>query len=480
MKLSALLQDVPYIRIEGCSEMEISGLDFDSRRCKAGTAFGAIARESVDGHSYIDAAVANGASVIVAKYPVEGVCTVVCENPNETFSRMVANFHGNPQSGMKLIGITGTKGKTSTAFYVKAILDAQNGTKCGLMGTVQNMAGDEKLGDAHNSTPEVTELYELLSAMRQRGCTHAVMEVSSHAMALGRVAGLQYACSVFTNLSQDHLNFHKTMENYLAAKAMLFAQSDTAVINVDDPASAVVLDAATGKVRTLSTKCGDASLFARDIELKSDCVTFTAVADGAEASVTMPTPGLFSVYNALCALGVAVSLGILLTNAARAIETAGGVPGRAEVVQIPADFRVVVDYAHSPDSVEKIVEATSEYTKGRLISIVGCGGNRDRTKRPKMAAAAARGSDVVILTTDNPRDEVPEDIIAEMVPGLEGTKAESKIIVDRREAIHHALRIAKPGDTVLIMGKGHETYQEVRGVRSHFDDREEVRNYFKA
>ena len=314
--------------------------------------------------------------------------------------------------------------------------------------------------------------------MKARGCTHVVMEISSHAMALGRAAGLQFACAIFTNLSQDHLNFHKTMENYLAAKAMLFAQSDVGIINMDDPASVTILETATCKVESLSAKDASAALFAREIRLRADCVTFTAVAQGASVPVTMPTPGLFSVYNALCALGAAVSLGVSLPDAVWALEKAGGVPGRAEVVQIPADFRVVVDYAHSPDSVEKIVEAAGEFTKGRLISIVGCGGNRDRTKRPKMAAAAARGSAVVILTTDNPRDELPEDIIDEMLPGLAGTSAESKVVVDRREAIRYALSIAGAGDTVLIMGKGHETYQEVRGVRSHFDDREEVRAYF--
>ncbi|MEA4823480.1 MAG: UDP-N-acetylmuramoyl-L-alanyl-D-glutamate--2,6-diaminopimelate ligase [Clostridiaceae bacterium] len=482
MLLRDLLRGVPYRACTGEDTLEITELCFDSRVCKPGMAFAAVRGVAADGHQYIDAAVRAGASLVIAKYPVEGTPTVVTDDPEATLAGMAANFYGNPARDMTMIGVTGTKGKTSTTYFIKAILDREPDVKCGLIGTVCNMAGDEYLGEAHNSTPTVTELHCLLADMRARGCTHVVMEVSSHALALGRVDGIRYRVGVFTNLSQDHLDFHGTMENYLAAKCRLFGLTEEGVVNIDDPASAAVLQSAPCPMHTYSMReDSGANMTARDAKQReADGVDFHVRVGGEEREVRFPVPGLFSVYNAMAALAVAHVLGISLTEAVEALERTHGVPGRAEVVRVDAPFRVIVDYAHSPDSVEKIVDTVAGFTVGRVISVLGCGGNRDRTKRPKMTAAAARGSDYVIVTTDNPRFEEPEDILRDMLPGFEHEGCPYQVILDRRAAIHAALSMAEARDTVLIMGKGHEPYQEVRGVRHHFDDREEAIAYFKG
>ncbi|MDY3285329.1 MAG: UDP-N-acetylmuramoyl-L-alanyl-D-glutamate--2,6-diaminopimelate ligase [Eubacteriales bacterium] len=481
MLLRDLLRDAPYSACTGGDSLDIAELCFDSRVCRPGMAFAAVRGVTADGHQYIDAAVRAGASLIIAKTPVEGTPTVVTDDPEATLAAMAANLYGNPARGLTMIGVTGTKGKTSTTYFIKTILDSLPGVKCGLIGTVCNMAGDENLGEAHNSTPTVTELHRLLADMRARGCTHVVMEVSSHALELGRVDGIRFRVGVFTNLSQDHLDFHGTMENYLAAKCRLFAQADEGIANVDDPDTAEVLRRAACPMHTYSMwEEKHAEVTAGNVvQREADGVDFTVRADGAAYPVKFPVPGLFSVYNAMAALSVARVLGIPMAEAVRAVEKTHGVPGRAEVVRVDAPFRVIVDYAHSPDSVEKIVSTVAGFTVGRVISVLGCGGNRDRTKRPKMAAAAARGSDYIILTTDNPRFEEPEDILNDMLPGLAYADCPYRVIPDRREAIRAAIGMAEARDTVLIMGKGHEPYQEVRGVRHHFDDREEVRRYFE-
>ena len=481
MLLRELLKGAPYTAFDGDDSLDIAEICFDSRLVKPGFAFAAVKGVKADGHDYIPAAVEAGASLIIAKFAVPGTPTVVTDDPEATLAAMTANFYGNPAKDMTFVGITGTKGKTSTAFFVKTILDTRPGVKCGLIGTVCNMAGDENLGESHNTTPTVTELHALLAQMRDRGCTHVVMEVSSHALALGRLDGIRFAVGVFTNLSQDHLDFHGTMENYLAAKCRLFSMADAGAVNIDDPDSEVVRNTARCPMRTYSMwPEKHADVTALDVvQREADGVDFTvSLTNGEKYPISFPVPGLFSVYNALAALSAARALGVPMDEAVRALARTKGVPGRAETVKVDADFRVIVDYAHSPDSVEKIVSTVAGFTVGRVISVLGCGGNRDRTKRPKMAAAAAAGSDYVILTSDNPRFEEPEDILAEMLPGVEHGDTPYRVIVDRRAAIRAALDMARARDTVLIMGKGHEPYQEVRGVKHHFDDREEVRAYF--
>ncbi len=481
MKLKALLSGVPYVTTTAPLNMEITDLCFDSRVCRPGMAFACVKGLRADGHDYIGAALENGAALIIAKHAVDGVPTVVTDEPEITLAFMAGNFYGNPAREMTFIGVTGTKGKTSTTFFIKYLLEQTLGVRVGLIGTIRNMAGDIDLGESHNSTPTVTELHALLRQMRDAGCTHVVMEVSSHALALGRVDGIRFRVGVFTNLSQDHLDFHGTMENYLQAKLRLFRMSDVGVVNIDDPASARVLEAAACPIKTFSMQHDEADVYAKDVEQRgADGVDFNVYANGRSAHVKFPVPGLFSVHNALVALSAALELDAEFDDAVRILAEVPHVPGRAEVVPVHAEFRVIVDYAHSPDSVAKIVETVAGFTAGRVISVLGCGGDRDRTKRPKMADAAARGSDHIILTTDNPRFEEPADIIQEMLPGVAHTDCPYEVVIDRREAIRHALDLARPRDTVLIMGKGHEPYQEVCGVRHHFDDREEVLSYMAA
>ena len=468
MQLGALLHNVPIVSCAANLSAEIESVCFDSRMVNEKSAYVASMRPNADGHDYIAAAIENRAAVIIAERPVADYPHIVVENGCLALAQTAANLFGNPAEEMTVIGITGTKGKTTTAYMLKHVLEKATGAKVGLVGTVCNMAGDEILEKAKNTTPEAPELQRILREMADKGCTHVVMEVSSHALAFDRLTNIRFRVGVFNNLSQDHLDYHKTMENYLAAKCKLFDISDFGAVNIDDPASSEIMAHTWAEKTTFGTS-DRADLKAFDVELlASDGVRFTF--DG--VPVFVPIPGMFTVYNAMSALSAAKLVGVNLSAAAASLATMYGVPGRIETVRSEAPFKVIVDYAHSPDSVEKVLEAVYEFTKGDVISVFGCGGNRDRTKRPKMAKAASLRSAYVIITTDNPRFEQPEEIIAEIVPGIEGTGCPYEVIVDRAEAIHRAIDLAKPGDTVLLMGKGHENYQEICGVRHHFDDRE--------
>jgi len=469
MQLGALLQNVEVISCNADLTVQIDAVCFDSRVVTQTSAYVASMRPNADGHDYIDAAIANHAAVIVAERPVDGYAHVVVKNGCLALAQMAANLYGNPAEHMTMIGITGTKGKTTTAYMLKHVLERTLGTKVGLVGTVCNMAGDEILEKAKNTTPEAPELQRILREMADKGCTHVVMEVSSHALAFERLTNIRFRVGVFNNLSQDHLDYHKTMENYLQAKSKLFDICDFGAVNADDPASAYILEHTKSEKLTFGIHTSAIDFRACDVELlASDGIRFTV--DG--VAVNVPIPGMFTVYNAMSALSAAKLLGIDMASAAASLADMYGVPGRIETVRSDAPFKVIVDYAHSPDSVEKVLEAVHEFTQGSVISVFGCGGNRDRTKRPKMAKAASKLSGYVIITTDNPRFETPEEIIAEIVPGIADTDCPYEVVVDRTEAIHRAIDLAKPGDTVLLMGKGHENYQEICGVRHHFDDRE--------
>ncbi len=377
-----------------------------------------------------------------------------------------------------MIGVTGTNGKTTTTHLIKHILESY-GHKCGLVGTNGNMIGDEFL-DTERTTPESRDLFELLAEMVDKGCEYAVMEVSSHSLVLDRVAGIHFKTAVFTNLTQDHLDFHGDMESYFEAKRILFSRCDNAVINVDDPyGKRLAEDVKCAKV-TVSAKNDAADIVAKNIVMKASSVRFEAVMIGSISRVTLGIPGMFSVHNALSAIGGCVCCGISLQDAASALAGAHGVKGRAEVVPIPEDkgFTVLIDYAHSPDGMENILKTVRGFTKGRLISVFGAGGNRDKTKRPKMGRIGAELSDICVITSDNPRKEEPMSIISEVVAGATGKKSRIIVVEDRRKAIAKALSIAKPDDVVVLLGKGHETYQEISTGKIHLDEREEVAAFF--
>lgn len=476
MKLQELLQGVAVKAATAPMELSVAAVRYDSRAVRPGDVFVAIRGFATDGHQYIDKALAQGACAVVCEEAPEGVPAVVVEDSRKALAEISANYFGHPADGMVMIGVTGTNGKTTTTYLIKHILEAC-GHKVGLIGTNQNLIGDTVL-ETERTTPESCELHALFAQMREAGCTHAVMEVSSHSLALHRVHGIRYAVGAFTNLTQDHLDFHRTMEEYRRAKAMLFAVSAQGVINLDDPAAGKMLADAQCPTLTFSASSDGANLSAKNISLHGDGVDFICTMEGSLARVHLGIPGMFSVHNALAALGTAVALGVPLEQAANALGSAAGVKGRAEVVPVPADYTVLIDYAHSPDGVENILRAVRGFAKGRVIALFGCGGDRDRTKRPKMGAIAARLADFCIVTSDNPRTEEPEAIIADILAGMQDSKTPREVICDRREAIQWALRHARRNDTLVLMGKGHETYQEICHIKHHLDEREEVQKYF--
>ncbi len=479
MRLETLLEGVPVLEASVDMGLEITGVSYDSRQVRPGDLFVAMTGFAADGHRFIPQALEAGAAAVLCQNPPEGegIPYVRTEDSRRALAAAGANFFGHPAEAMTMVGITGTNGKTTTTYLLKAILEAR-GEKVGLIGTNQNMIGQEVL-PTERTTPESFELQKLFARMREAGCTHVVMEVSSHALALDRVYGVPYAVGVFTNLTQDHLDFHKTMEAYCDAKALLFQNCGVGVVNAADPWTPRLLKNKTCRVLTFSSS-GEADLRAEDPVLAVDHVAFTAVCKGERAPVRVNIPGHFMIDNALDVLGAALALGIPLGESAAVLAEVPHVKGRVEVVPTPGkDYTVLIDYAHSPDSLENVLSTVKGFAKGRTVALFGCGGDRDRAKRPIMGRVAAAAADFVIVTTDNPRTERPMDIIAGILPGVEGSGTPYEVIEDRVEAIRWALDHAEPGDVIVLCGKGHETYQEVGHEKRHMDEREIVAEYLR-
>ena len=521
MKLQDLLQGLEITAASADMATDVSGVSYDSRTVKPGEVFTALSGYAADGHRFIPQALERGAGVIICQKPPEqwGMSGEIPPYVQVADSRRAlavigANFFDHPADHMTMIGITGTNGKTSSTYLLKAVLEHRPGVKVGLIGTNQNMIGAEIL-PTERTTPESFELQGLFARMYREGCTHVVMEVSSHALYLDRVYGVNYETAVFTNLTQDHLDFHHTMEEYCDAKSILFRQCAKGVVNADDPWTArLVKDASctlftygaafpghhaeaethsgiqdaplfpgyveTRSVPDLSASVPVPDLSAQDIELTADHIAFTAVTKNACVPVQVNIPGAFMVYNTLDVLAAALTLGIPLEESAEVLRTVPHVKGRVEVVPTPGtDYTVLIDYAHSPDGLENVLKSVKGFAKGRTVALFGCGGDRDKTKRPKMGKIAADIADFVIVTTDNPRTENPADIIKDILPGLEGTSTPYVTVENRVEAIHYALDHARSGDVIVLCGKGHETYQEIGHVKYHMDEREIVADYFK-
>ena len=479
MRLNQLLAGVALTE-RRAGDVECSGICYDTRTMEPGCLFVALPGYKTDGHKYIAQALEQGAAAVLCQHPPEGEGPwLVTPDARAALAAVSANWFGHPARDMTLLAVTGTNGKTTTTYLLKAMLEGVLGARVGLIGTNQNMVGDEVL-PAHRTTPESWEVQQLLREMADAGCTHVVMEASSHALVLHRLDGLRFRAGIFTNLTQDHLDFHGTMEAYRDAKGLLFRQSDTAVLNLDDEAGRYFARTVAVPRLTYSERRDEADLTAKNLRLFPDRVEFEAVAEGAISRVRLPIPGGFTVYNALGVLTCGLALGLPLADCADALAKAPGVKGRIEVVPVPADFAVIIDYAHTPDALENILTTVRDFTAGRVICLFGCGGDRDRTKRPQMGAIAGSLADVAVVTSDNPRTEEPEAIIRDILPGLEGTAAEVVVEPDRRAAIRRALSLAKPGDTVVLAGKGHETYQEVGTRVLHLDEREEVAAYFAS
>lgn len=478
MKLKDLLEGVAVLSCGIDTETEIRGISFDSQTTQAGDLFVAIAGEVVDGRCYIHEALEKGAVCAVCDRPVEGEIPVVSvENARKALADISANYFGHPAQELTVVGVTGTNGKTTTTYLIKHILEKCCGAKVGLIGTVCNMIGKEEL-PAQRTTPESYEVQELLRRMVDDGCSYAVMEVSSHALAMERVRGIFFTTAAFTNLTQDHLDFHGTMERYCDAKAQLFEQCGTAVYNRDDPWYPRMLRHS----RCCQLSFGihsEAEVRASDVHMAADHVAFCLHADAQTLPVQVAIPGVFTVYNALTALAVCSVLGVSLQEGAAALRDDHGAKGRMEVVPTPGKpYTVLIDYAHTPDALENVLRTVRGFAKGRTVALFGCGGDRDRGKRPQMGEIAGRLADFTVVTTDNPRTESPEAIIADIVQGIP-KGALYCTIVDREEAICWALAHGQADDVIVLCGKGHEDYVEINHEKYPQDERKIVAQYMK-
>ena len=470
MKLKELLKDITVLACTADPELEIGSVHYDSRKVAPGSLFVAISGFASDGNRFIPMAMSKGAvAVVTAKKPEGDVPYVLVDSDRMALALLGCNFYNHPAKSMTMIGVTGTNGKTSTTLLLKQVLEKTLGAKVGLIGTMANMVGDEVI-PTERTTPESFELQGLFARMRSAGCTHVVMEVSSHAVILDRIGGVHFDFAAFTNLTEDHLDFHKTMDAYCDAKAELFRRCDKAVINTDDSYAPRFLEAAACPVLTTAVSA-HADLQAENVELLSDGIRYTVD----DVAVHVPIPGRFTVYNTLTVLGIARQLGIALPDAAAALKTVEGVKGRIEVVPTPGtDYTVLIDYAHTPDGLENVLSSVRDFCRGRIISVFGCGGDRDPIKRPIMGEIGVRLADFAVITSDNPRTEEPMAIIEDILRGVKEEKSRYIVVEDRKTAIRYAMDIAKKDDIIVLAGKGHETYQDIGGVKLHLDEREEV------
>ena len=473
---------------EALAQVELAGIAYDSRKVRPGYLFVAIPGSLTDGHRYIGEAVEAGAIAVVAEREPEQAlpnqALIITENSRRLLGQLAATYYGHPEQELHLIGVTGTNGKTTTTHLIKFLLEA-NGLKSGLVGTIHNKAAQRLLPATH-TTPESLELFELFALMRAEGCRAAVMEVSSHALAQGRTASCKFSGAVFTSLSRDHLDYHGTYEEYRRSKTLLFESLQHTphspkygVINVDDAAAGAFISACTAPVWTYGS---DAASTVRltGYQIHAGGSQFSLVYQGEEYEAQIPLIGKFNVYNALAALTCVLAEGVKIGEAIAALVRAPQALGRFELIDAGQDFTVVVDYAHTPDGLNNVLSAARELNPKRLISVFGCGGDRDSGKRPVMGRVGASLSDVTIITTDNPRYEDPLSIIAQIQRGADGVSREYLIEADRAKAIKLAINMAEPGDMVVIAGKGHENYQIVRDEKRHFDDREQARTAILA
>ncbi|MDA8233503.1 MAG: UDP-N-acetylmuramoyl-L-alanyl-D-glutamate--2,6-diaminopimelate ligase [Clostridia bacterium] len=488
--LQDLLKVVIVEKRVGNMDMEIKGIAYDSRKVKPGYLFVCIEGFRTDGHNYIAGALANGAVAVVVQREVvdlDRVPWIKVPDTRRALAYLSARFYDYPSTKLKMVGVTGTNGKTTITYLVEAIMKAA-GYKIGLIGTIQNKIGDQVF-PVTNTTPMALELQELLNDMVEQGVGYAVMEVSSHALELGRVDGCEFDVAVFTNITQDHLDFHGTMENYLEAKSKLFSglkkesvknNRKYGIINKDDPHNGYLIERTNGEVITYGVE-NQADIMAAQIHIQANGVTFDVTTPRGEARIRLATTGMFSVYNALAAIAVGFVEGIDLQIIKEALEGLKGVAGRFEPVDEGQDFAVIVDYAHTPDGLENILKTAREFAEGRIITVFGCGGDRDKTKRPIMGRIAAQLGDFTVITSDNPRSEDPATILDDVEAGTAEVVGPEKYmkVVERREAIRHAITMAKPGDIILIAGKGHETYQIIGDQVLDFDDREVARGFLR-
>lgn len=488
MQLRHLIQSLGTLEVEGSLDREVAALAYDSRRVVPGAVFFALPGQLTDGHAFINDAIDRGAIAIVCErngFSPARASKIVVPDTREALARAATAFHGNPSAALKIIGVTGTNGKTTVSFMVRSMLE-HAGVTTGLLGTIRYEIGDRVI-PAARTTPEALDIQHMLAQMVRAGCKACVMEVSSHALDQRRTLGIEFDVAIFTNLTQDHLDYHGTMEGYFAAKMKLFTalqhgvKRGAAVINIDD-AYGERINRETDVAVKLTYGLGEsARLRANDIELQKDRTRFCVEWEGRRLACEMPLIGRHNIYNALAAVGAGISLEVEPKVLKKALKLMPAVPGRLERVSTDEKFGVFVDYAHTDDALDQVLKTLREVTSGRLLVAFGCGGNRDSGKRSKMGAVAARLGDLTVITSDNPRRESPDIICRQIESGYREVRADGvRVELDRRRAIEEIIDLAEAGDTVLIAGKGHETYQEFENTVVPFDDRIVAREYLET
>ena len=480
MKLKDILAGLEGLKVKGDIEIEITGIEKDSRNIKKGGLFVAIKGFEADGHQFIESAIKQGATAVMLEEGVDkqiiksipdDITVIVAKNTRYALAICSCNFYNNPSKKFKLIGITGTKGKTTTSFMIKKVLE-KAGHKVGLVGTIAIYIGEEKLEDSDRTTPESNKLQEIFAKMVDAGCDTVVMEVSSQSLKLDRVAGCDFDIGVFTNFSKDHISEkeHPDMEDYFNSKVKLFTMCNTAFINADDYHVARLPKLVPNCNITTYGIDNYCNMLAKDITITNSYVDFKVKIGMKNERIKTGIPGRFSVYNSLAAICVSEKMGANIDQIKEALEEVR-VPGRSELVNNKKELTIMIDYAHSPESLENILNAVKSYTRGRVISVFGCGGDRDSSKRPIMGEISGRIADFTIVTSDNPRTEDPQKIVDQIEEGIKKTKGKYTVIVDRIEAIREAINMADKKDIILLAGKGHEPYQEINGVKHSFDER---------
>ena len=484
MNLKNILIGIDGIKAKGNIDIEINGIDSNSKNIKPGYMFIAISGFSSDGHDFIKNAIDNGASVIVAENTdkvkkaniPDDITLIISENTRKFLALSSCNFYNSPSKKFKLIGITGTKGKTTTTFMIKEILE-KAGKKVGLIGTVATYINGKKIGDSDRTTPESLELQKLFNKMVEEKVEYVVMEVSSQSLKLHRVDGCEFDLVAFTNFSEDHISEkeHPDIKDYFQSKLKLFNMCKTGFVNIDDLQGNKIPKMFPENDITGYGIDNSGTFLAKDITITNSYVDFKVKITDRNERVKVDIPGRFTVYNALCAICICKKLGIDAENIKTALEKIK-VPGRSEMVENKLEIPIMIDYAHSPESLENILRAVTSYTRGRVISVFGCGGDRDTRKRPLMGEISGKIADYTIITSDNPRTEKPEEIVKQIEKGITKTKGKYEVIVDRKKAIEKAIKMANKNDIIVLAGKGHEPYQEINGVKHPFDERIIVRD----
>ena len=472
MKLVEMLGSVKILKCNADLNIEIKDIKYNSKEIEKNDVYVAISGGTADGHSYINEAMAKGAVAVICQRPPDDAALpfIQVEDSRKALAEMSKNYFGRPDEKLHITGVTGTNGKTSTTHFLHHILTQKFGKTVGLIGTNKNITGD-KIIPSKNTTPQSYEIFRMMREMVNSGCTHCVMEVSSHALDQKRVHGIKYNLGIFTNLTHDHLDYHITFENYRKAKLELADMAEISIINADDDNFKGI------KAFTYSIKSKNADIFAQNIRYNGRNTDFDVIFRGEKYHISVPIPGEFTVYNALAAISAALNMGLTMEDIIPSLTSLEPVTGRCEYLPIDKPFDVMIDFAHTPDGMKSVLSMAKNMAKGRIVTVFGCGGDRDKTKRPIMGKIAADYSDKVIVTSDNSRSERPLAIAYDIIGGIRETDADVDMVLSREMAIKYALENAKKGDLIMLLGKGHELYNEKNGVRTYFNERDIVKKY---